>query len=467
MTFNIHLNVIILAAGKGTRMQGITLTLNSPVNNPLPKPLYQVANVPVIKHIINAVQPLNPKNIAVVINQRAQPSLQSYLVGLNLPNLSIFDQPAALGTGDAAKAATKILNSTSPEVLSYTLILCGDTPLITTALIQGMLNDLETSAGSLRDMVIGCMRLAHPGSYGRVQCALDGTPIAIIEAKDATSAQLQNDLCYGGVMIIADKWLSSLLPKLTNNNSKQEYYLTDLVQNLSSYKGSIVAHITEADLLHGINTPQDLTEAERLMQERLRMIIIAKGGKAETNSYISADAIIGFGLTLEPWVYIGNGVEIGDNVTLRSFSYLDNTKIHDHAIIGPFAHLRPGAVVGENAKVGNFVEIKNSIVGDGTKINHLSYIGDTTIGKQTNIGAGTIICNYDGIKKHSTTIGDGAFIGSNTTIIAPSTIGDNSLIAAGSVITRAVEPESLAIARVEQKNIAHGATRYRNTRAKK
>jgi len=301
-------------------------------------------------------------------------------------------------------------------------------------------------------VLVSGMRPADPGPYGRLVLAPDGSLERIVEAADASPDERCIGLVNGGITVIEARHLGELLDALDRDNAKGEFYLTDIVQ-IARRMGLVCRTVeVSAEELIGINTRAELAEAEALMQRRLRRAAMDSGVTlvAPETVFLSADTQLGCDVVVEPNVTFGLGVTVEKGAWIRSFSYLEGAVVGAGAIVGPFARLRPGAVLEEEVHVGNFVEVKAARLGTGTKANHLSYIGDAEVGARTNIGAGTITCNYDGFNKHRTTIGEGVFIGSNSALVAPVTIGNGGYVAAGSVVTRDVAPDALSIARGQQ-----------------
>lgn len=430
---------VILAAGQGRRMK-----------SDLPKVLHAIAGLPMIRHVVNACAGLLPEQIVTVIAPDHQKIAEAVT-----PSLTAI-QIKPLGTGDAVKAARHLLKDFTGDIL----VLFGDTPLLEPATLQALRDKRQATNATI---VVAGFQAVDPAAYGRLMMAKDGQLDAIIEAKDATPEQLAVTLCNGGIMLFDGTKLWSLLDALQNNNAKQEFYLTDCVR-LARAKGWPVgvAMIPEMQVL-GVNNRAELAEAEKLMQQRLRRQAMLDGATLidPDTVYLAADTRMGRDVTIGPNVVIGNGVEIQDKVTIKAFCHLEQVRVETGAIIGPFARLRPGTVVGREAHIGNFVELKNTQVEERAKINHLSYIGDSHVGAGANIGAGTITCNYDGFRKSRTEIGAEAFIGSNTSLVAPVKIGAGSYVGAGSVITMDVPANTLAVARGRQQNIADWAKRYR------
>jgi bifunctional UDP-N-acetylglucosamine pyrophosphorylase/glucosamine-1-phosphate N-acetyltransferase len=425
---------IVLAAGKGTRMK-----------SDLPKVMHRIAGRTMIRHVLNAVAPLAPARIVVVL----APGMET--VAKEAVGASIAIQAQPLGTGHAAQAALPALQDLlDAGALEDVLVLFGDTPLLTAPTLAALVAERRRPPAAAA-VVLG-MRPADPAAYGRLICDENGMLEAIVEAKDATAAQRAIALCNSGVMAIDARHLASLLAAIGSDNAKGEYYLTDIVA--IARRRELPCRVLEAPLdeLIGINSRADLAAAEAAMQRRLRAVAM-EGGATLTDPatvFFSADTAIGRDVTIGPFVNFGAGVAIADRVEIRAFCDIAGARVESGAIIGPFARLRPGAVIGPEAHIGNFVEVKQAVIGSGAKANHLTYIGDAEIGAGANIGAGTITCNYDGFSKTLTRIGEGAFIGSNTVLVAPVTVGAGAYIAAGSAITRDVEADALAIGRGQQ-----------------
>lgn len=423
---------VVLAAGKGTRMKSA-----------LPKVMHEIVGKPLITHVLSTVSQLSPEKTVVVVASGME-SVQQASAKIN-PQTKFAIQSEQLGTGHAVKV-------TEAEFKSYTgkiLILCGDAPLITVATLENLLAASESA-----DIVVLGMRVENPYGYGRLIVDSSGQLEKIIEERDATPEQKSINLCNSGIIAVSGRHLFSLLEKLTLNNNAGEYYLTDIVA-LADDMG-LHSHVVEAQAseLAGINTREQLANAESVMQWRLRREAMASGVTMidPANVYLRIDTKIAPDVVIHPQVVFGTGVTVESGVEIRSFSHIEGAHIKSGAIIGPFARLRTGSVIGENAHIGNFVELKNTKLGDGAKANHLSYVGDSEVGAGANIGAGTITCNYDGVNKHKTNIGAGAFVGSNTSLVAPVSIGANAVIGAGSVITQDVPDGNLALERSQQIN---------------
>ncbi len=431
--------VIVLAAGMGTRMKSA-----------LPKVMHPLAGRPMINHLLDTVSALAPERVAVVVG----PGMDQVARAV-APHPTVV-QAERLGTGHAVAQARDLLAGFDGTVL----VLYGDTPLITLPTLQAML-ECRREAPQPAVVVLG-FRPDDPGEYGRLAVGPDGLS-AIVEYKDATPQQRAITLCNSGVMAVDGVRLFDLVGRLGNQNAKGEYYLTDIVA-LARADGAACGYVEgRADELLGINARAELAVAEILVQQRLRGAAMA-GGATLTDPasvHFSWDTRLGRDVSIAPQVFFGPGVTVGDGVEIRSFCHLEGVSVAEGAIIGPFARLRPGAAIGEGVHIGNFVEIKNAVVEAGAKVNHLTYVGDARIGAAANIGAGTITCNYDGFNKSFTDIGAGAFVGSNTSLVAPVKVGDGAVIGAGSVITKEVAAGALAVARGSQMELAGWAERFR------
>lgn len=435
---------VILAAGQGTRMRSC-----------LPKVLHQVAGLPMISHVLNACVELDPARVIAVL----APDAGAVWDAVTPHSFVIQQKP--LGTGDAVKAARDELKGFSGDIL----VLFGDTPLVTAETLQSLRQKRADTGSSI---VVSGFTPSDPTAYGRLVIDTQNNLHAIVEAKDATPEQRAITICNGGIMLFESGVLWPLLDELRDDNAKREFYLTDCIK-LSREAGLFCSVVeTPADDVMGVNTRVELAEAERIMQRRLCEQAMLNGATMldPATVHLSADTKIGSDVVIGQHVVIGPGVEIADKVEIRAFCHLEQVKIGTGAVIGPFARLRPGSTIGANAHIGNFVEIKNTEVGEGAKINHLSYIGDASVGEKSNIGAGTITCNYNGFRKLRTNIGAGAFIGSNSALVAPVSIGSGSYVGAGSVITMDVPPNTLAVARGHQTNIEDWAERYRSAQRK-
>ena len=412
----------------------------------VPKVLHEIAGRPMISHVIEALRPLQPAATVLVLG----PGMAAVAQAAS-PAASVVQFPPR-GTGDAVRAAAVALAPllAEDESIRDVLVVYGDTPLLQP---QGLAGLLEARRRSPAVAVAATgMRPKDPGAYGRMVLGSDGGLDRIVEARDATADERTIGLCNGGIMALDARLCFDLVGQIGNDNAKREFYLTDIVAIARRRGlGCRVAEMPAEDLL-GVNTRAELAAAEAILQDRLRQRAMSGGATlvAPETVFLSADTRLGQDVIVEPNVFFGPGVTIGDNVHIRAFSHLEGATIARGAIVGPFARLRPGAVLEEDVHVGNFVEVKATRLGAGVKASHLTYLGDSDVGAGTNIGAGTITCNYDGFNKHRTTIGAGAFIGSNTALVAPVTVGDGAYVATGSVVTSDVPADALTIARGRQ-----------------
>ena len=425
---------IILAAGSGTRM-----------NSAIPKVMHPVAGQPMIANLLQALEPLRPAATVVVIGPHMDDVARTVA-----PAQTVVQDPP-LGTGDAVRAALRVFQGQlAPQSgIDEVLVLYGDTPLLRSETLARLLSEQKRAPAAI---LLAGMRPDDPSPYGRLVSAPDGRILRIVEAADATPEECAIGLVWGGLMLVRACHVFELVEALDRNNAKNEFYLTSIV-GLASDKGLQCRAIElPGEELIGINTRAELAEAEVLMQWRLRRSAMDAGVTlvAPETVYLSADTRFGRDAIVEPNVTFGPGVTVGEGARIYSFSHLEGAVVGAGARVGPFARLRPGAVLDDEVHVGNFVEVKAARLGAGAKANHLSYIGDAEVGARTNIGAGTITCNYDGFNKHRTTIGEGVFIGSNTALVAPVTVGDGAYVAAGSVVTREVPADALTIARGQQ-----------------
>ncbi len=420
---------IVLAAGQGTRMK-----------SRLPKVMHRLANRPMILHVLAALEPLGPQRVVVVV----APGMEEVAKAVAPQALTAIQSPA-LGTGHAVASAREALKGFTGDVV----VLNGDGPLITSETVAALLKERKASGAAA---VVGGMRPASPGAYGRLVLDKSGNLEAIVEAGEATPEQAAIGLCNSGLWAIDGARLFDLVDAIGKDNAKGEYYLTDIVA--IARKRGFSCRVVEgsAEEFAGVNSRAELADAEAALQQRYRSAAMAEGVTltAPETVYFSADTRIGRDTVIGPNVVFGPGVTLGEGVEIHAFSHIVGATVGDGCIVGPFARLRPGADLGEHVHIGNFVEIKNARLDTGAKANHLSYIGDSFVGAGANIGAGTITCNYDGFDKWRTRIGAGAFIGSNTALVAPVTVGDGAIIGAGSVITRDVAEGALAIGRGPQ-----------------
>jgi bifunctional UDP-N-acetylglucosamine pyrophosphorylase/glucosamine-1-phosphate N-acetyltransferase len=431
---------LILAAGSGTRMK-----------SRVPKVLHALGGRPMISHVLDLVSALDAEKTFVVVG----PGMKS-LADQVSPTPTVL-QPEQRGTGDAVRVADSALRGYDGDVL----IVYGDTPLLTKETIARML-EARHAAANPAIIVLG-FQPDDPAEYGRLVVAADGMLEQIVEYRDAGADERALPMCNSGVMVVDGSVLFDLVSELDDSNTKNELYLTDIV-SLARRRGLGCGVIEGSeDELLGINTRDQLALAEAIYQDRLRDAALAAGVtlQAPDTVWLSADTKFGIDVVIEPNVFFGPGVKIGDNVTIRAFSHLEGAVVATGAVIGPYARLRHGAEIGAGAKVGNFVEVKNAVLGEGAKANHLAYLGDANVGAGANIGAGTITANYDGFKKSHTEIGAGASIGSNSVLVAPVTVGEGAIVGAGTVITQDVEANALSITRPEQKSISGWAIRKR------
>jgi bifunctional UDP-N-acetylglucosamine pyrophosphorylase/glucosamine-1-phosphate N-acetyltransferase len=434
--------VVILAAGQGTRMRSDTH-----------KVLHPIAGKALLMHLLDSVDRLGAEKRVVIVG-KGRDQVERALDGREV---TIAHQAEQKGTAHAVQQAKDALAGYDGAVL----ILYGDTPFVEPETLKRMLDRLDGDGGP--GVVVLASTPADPLNYGRIILGEGDHIVKMVEYKDATEEERGVRLCNSGMMAVRAKDLFRWLDKVGNDNAAGEYYLPDVV-NLAAAEGRD-AVVIEGDPYEtaGVNSRAELAHLELDWQRRRREQALQDGATLidPESVWFAADTKLGRDVTVEPHVVFGPGVEIADGATIKAFSHIEGAIIATKAVIGPFARLRPGAKIGERAKVGNFVEVKKAVLGPGAKANHLSYIGDADVGADANIGAGTITCNYDGFGKYSTVIGAGAFIGSNTALVAPVTVGDGAIVGAGSVITKDVEPDSLALERNQQKGIAGWARRFR------
>jgi bifunctional UDP-N-acetylglucosamine pyrophosphorylase/glucosamine-1-phosphate N-acetyltransferase len=435
---------VVLAAGEGTRMR-----------SSLPKVLHPVAGQSSLAHVLQAAPSGPGTALAVVIGpDHARVAEEVRRVR---PDARTFVQRDRLGTAHAVLAAREAIAGGVDDLL----IAFGDTPLITAETFERVRAPLKSGAALT---VLG-FRAADPTGYGRL--VMDGRRlVAIREQADANADERKITLCNAGVMAFDGRKALGILDRIGNANSKGEFYLADAVGIVREIGLEVVVIETGENEVRGINTRAQQAEAERVMQERLRKAALDAGVTliAPETVYLAADTTFGRDVIIEPFVVIGPGVSIDDGAVIHSFSHIVQSTIGKNASVGPYARLRPGTSLGEGARIGNFVEAKAARLEAGVKANHLAYIGDAEVGANTNIGAGAITCNYDGFSKHKTTIGKGAFIGTNASLVAPVKIGNGAYIGSGSVITKDVPDDALAVERSQQTNREGGAVRFREIR---
>lgn len=437
--------VIVLAAGLGTRMK-----------SSMPKALHRAAGRSLIGHVLTAVAELAPGKVVVV----SGPDEEEVIVEARRfhPEAITVVQAERKGTGHAAMMAQPVVAAFYGKVL----VLFADCPNVKSQALVKLLDKVTPDS----PLAVLGFRAADPLGYGRFIQNDKGSLIDIREELDASAEERRIDLCNSGIMAMEAALFRELVPRLKNDNAKGEFYLTDLVP-LAVKAGKRVAHSVcpEAEVA-GINTRSQLAAIESEMQKSLRLAAMDNGATlvSPESVFLSADTRIGRDVIIEPHVILGPGVTIEDDCTIRSFCHIEGAHVRKGAIVGPFTRLRPGAEIGENTHLGNFVEIKNAKVETGAKINHLAYVGDARVGAKANIGAGTITCNYDGVLKHFTDIGAGAFVGSNTSLVAPVKIGDGAYVGSGSVVDRDVEADSLALERSPLVVKPGWAKRFRSVR---
>ncbi len=434
--------LIVLAAGMGTRMKSA-----------LPKVMHRIAGRTLLGHVLAAAAGVSPKRAVVVVG----PDMDSVGVEAqsHIPGCTVAVQLERKGTAHAVSMAKESLVGFTGTIL----VLYADVPLIRVASIKSLAAKVDADTAAA---VLG-FEAADPHGYGRLFKAKNGSIGAIREELDISPQEKKISLCNSGILAANSDVLWKLLPQIKNANAKQEYYLTDLVE-LVTRTGLRVGLVTCPETeVAGVNDRVQLSAIEATLQAQYRRDAMLGGATlvAPDTTYFSADTKLGVDVVIEPNVFFGPGVIVGDNVHILANSHVEGATISSGARIGPFARLRPGAEIGEDAHIGNFVEVKKAVIGRGAKANHLTYIGDARVGAGSNIGAGTITCNYDGFEKHLTDIGTNVFVGSNTALVAPVTIGDGANIAAGSVITEDVPADSLAISRAELRVKEGWASRYR------
>ena len=437
--------VVILAAGKGTRMK-----------SDLPKVLLPIAGIPVIGHVLDTVATLKPARTVVVV----APGMEA--VGRAVAPVPTAIQAKAKGTADAVKAARAALAGFAGDVL----ILFGDNPFMSRETLRLLI--ARRAAKDKPAVVVAGFKPDDPLRYGRLVTDRSGKLKAIVEFKEATPAQRRIRLCNSGAMAVDGRHLFRLLDAIGNDNAAAEFYLTDIVAVARRMKLACAAIERPAEEFIGIDTRAQLALAERHLQRRLRARAMDGGATLvdPDSVFFCVDTRIGRDVTIGPNVVFGPGVAVADGVEILPFCHIEGAVIETGARIGPFARLRPGARIGRDAHIGNYVEVKNAVIEDGAKANHLSYIGDARVGADANVGAGTITCNYDGFTKALTDIGAGAFIGSNTALVAPVKVGDGAIIGAGSVVTQDVPADALRIERNEQRTVEGWAAKFRENKAR-
>ena len=433
---------VVLAAGDATRMKSSKS-----------KVLHTVGNLPLITHVTRAAAAAGVGKVALVVGRDAELVTNAARAGIEVA-VTPVEQTERKGTGHAVLMARDVIAEGYDDVV----VLYGDGPLIN----PQSLIDASTERTNGADVVVLGFRAADPTGYGRL-LERDGELVAIREHKEASEEELAVDFCNGGIITFSGDKAIGLLEAIGNDNAKGEYYLTDIVEIARAQGLKCVAIEAPEEDMMGCNTRAELAEIEQVWQTRARHAAMLSGVSMidPASVFLSYDTVLENDVMIEPNVWFGPGVRVGAGAVIHAFSHLEGADVGANAVIGPFARLRPGTELGEKAKVGNFCEIKKAKVGVGAKVNHLSYIGDAIVGAAANIGAGTITCNYDGQNKHLTEIGAGAFIGSNSSLVAPIKIGEGAYVGSGSVVTKEVPDDALAIARARQETKPGRASRLR------
>jgi bifunctional UDP-N-acetylglucosamine pyrophosphorylase/glucosamine-1-phosphate N-acetyltransferase len=436
---------VVLAAGQGTRMK-----------SDLAKVLHPLAGRSMLAQLLAAVGALGVERRIVVVSPDNGEAIQAAVSDIEI---AVQDPP--LGTGHAMMAAGANLSDFQGDIL----MLFADSPLVSVETLEAMLAARRDAADPA--VVVMGFRPQDTAEYGRLIVDDRGNLERIVEHRDASPAEREINLCNSGFMAIDGAVLGQLLDGLGNDNAKDEYYLTDIIE-IANGLGRTCAVVEGSEIeAMGINSRDQLAQAEAVVQNRLRHAAMAAGVTLldPDSVYFSHDSVLGRDVTIQPHVYFGPGVTVADNVTINAFSHLEGCRIASGASVGPFARLRPEAEIGHDVRIGNFVEVKKASIEDGAKVNHLAYIGDARVGEGANIGAGTITCNYDGFLKSFTDIGKGAFIGSNTALVAPVKVGDGAIVGAGSTVTHEVTADALAVERSEQWEKQGYAVSFRKRKA--
>ena len=435
--------IIVLAAGEGTRM-----------GSSLPKPLHEIGGLPMIAHTLRAGLALEPEHAVVVVGHGAEPVAAAAREVDERVEVAL--QSAQAGTADAVAQALPLLEGHGGD----TVILYADTPLVTPDTLRAM-----AQARLEADVVALGFTPGDPTGFGRL--VMEGTRLRrVIEHKDASDEERGITHCNSGILMAETSLLAELVAQVGNDNAAGERYLTDIIGIAVERGLTATAVWASQDEALGVNSRTDLAAAEAAFQSRARAQALEDGATMPdpASVHLCHDTRIGRDAVIEPYVVFGPGVTVESGARVRAFSHLEGATVSRGAVIGPHARLRPGTVVGKNAHIGNFVEVKNAVLGEGAKANHLAYIGDASVGDGANVGAGTITCNYDGAAKHRTEIGQGAFIGSDTVLVAPVSVGDGAMTAAGSVITQDVPADALAVGRAKQANLPGAARRMPGAR---
>ena len=437
---------IVLAAGEGTRMKSA-----------LPKVLHRIAGKEMVLHVLDTARAAGAGDVALVVGHGGTQVLEAVASSAKVDG---YEQAERLGTAHAVLAAREAIARGYDDIL----VMFGDTPLVEAEAIAAARGRLAGGA----DVVVMGFRTRNPTGYGRL-IEKDGALVAIREERDCSDEERAITLCNGGLMAIGGAHALALLESIGNKNAKNEYYLTDIVEIASERGLRVVATETDEDSIIGINNRAELAQAAAIWQRRRRHAAMLSGVTmtAPESVYFSHDTEIGIDVLVEPNVVFGPGVIVAAGARIRAFCHLEGATVGEGVEIGPYARLRPGADLQEGSKVGNFCEIKKSTVGPGAKVPHLSYVGDAVIGAKANIGAGTITCNYDGVNKSLTEVGPGAFVGSNSSLVAPVKIGAGAYVASGSVITDDVPADAVAFGRARQENREGRAVELRARQAAK
>ena len=445
-----NVSIIILSAGKGTRMK-----------SSLPKVMHKVAGREMVNMVIDEAKKLNPQNITLVVSSEMEIFYEKIKNEHKNQHIDFIIQHERKGTGHAVSCTTQTFNN-NKKLHKKVLILYGDTPLISHQTLEKMLQKIDDFS-----LCILGFDDEDENAYGRLVINDSGHIEKIVEFKDASEIEKKIALCNSGVIAVDGDALPHLLSQIKNNNSAHEFYLTDIVA-IANNQGLKCTFIkTNIAEVLGVNSRVELANIEKIKQKQIRQKMMENGVTliSPKSIHFNFDTEIAQDVIIYPHVFFGPKVKIESYVEIKSFCHIEGAKIQKNAVIGPFARLRPDTEIQENVHIGNFVEIKKSQIAKNSKINHLSYIGDSEIGENTNIGAGTITCNYDGFNKFKTTIGDNVFIGSNSALVAPVAIKNGAIIGAGSVITKDVEADDLAVSRSNQTNIPKGAVKFRKSKS--
>jgi bifunctional UDP-N-acetylglucosamine pyrophosphorylase/glucosamine-1-phosphate N-acetyltransferase len=443
-----NLSIIILAAGKGTRMK-----------SDLPKVMHKIAHREMLNMVIDEAKKLNPQEITIVISDEMEKFFEEIFIQHPEMKINFVLQQERLGTAHAVKIAIGQIDEIGDECL----ILYGDTPLVSHHTLKMMLDKLN----NFSLCILGFEAESH-SAYGRLVVDINGHLEKIVEYKDASHAEKEIKLCNSGVMAVNGDVITRLITQIQNNNAAKEFYLTDLIALVNQEKLKCTFIHTDEEEVLGVNSRAELARLETIKQNQLRKKMMDSGVTLldPASVYFSFDTKISHDVLIHPHVFFGKNVSIHKDVEIKSFCHIDGAEIASDVVIGPFARIRPETKIASRVRIGNFVEIKKSTLKRGAKVNHLSYIGDAEIGCDSNIGAGTITCNYDGYNKFNTKIGDNVFVGSNSALIAPIDIGSGAVIAAGSVITKNVIKDELAVSRAKQIAILDGGKTFHSNKSK-